>query len=150
MRNLACLGLTTFLSIVCLGHGADARVLPGPNVRVAVDGRREAGVGLYSDGRNWRLSLHDIDATQVILVDVTSRTRDKWVLSVVDQAVVLDGPRFVAGHAYRVQLWRGATLVDKALVYLYPSRAGKRHVEFEVEDEDTAGDEIRVVPKSAL
>ena len=152
--RLICLALI-ISSLVPFAGRADARVLPGPSVRVAIEGHREPGIGLHGSGRGWRLPLGAAEATSVVLVDVTAPTRDKWVVPVGGRAVVLEGARFVGGHAYRVEVMRGMTIVDHALVYLYPTRGGRTtKVEFDV-DGDGAGDgaasdEIRLTPKSAL
>jgi hypothetical protein len=135
--------------LLSLAGPAQAR-LPGPSVRVAVEGRREPGIGLRGNGRGWRLPLGSAGATTVVLVDISSPTRDKWVLPVDGKALVLDGARFVGGHAYRVEVMKGMTLVDRALVYLYPTRGGRTtKVEFDVEGADSS-DELSLMPKSAL
>jgi hypothetical protein len=148
IMRITCLVLA-FLPLLSLPSPAHAR-LPGHSVRVAIEGRREAGIGLRGDGRGWRLPLGGAAVTSVVLVDLTSPTRDKWVLPVDGKSLVLDGARFVGGHAYRVELMKGMTLVDRALVYLYPTRGGRTtKVEFDVDSVDSS-DELQLTPKSAL
>jgi len=157
MKTLACAALLSSV-FACLPVRAEARVVRGSSVRVAIDGHREAGIGLRSDGRGWRLPLAGSGGvTSVVLVDVTAPNHEKWVLAVQaeDGPLTLDGARFVGGHAYRVEIRRGAAIVDRALVYLYPARGGKNtRVEFDVDGADSIAsnseDDIRLTPKSAL
>jgi hypothetical protein len=141
--------------LVSLPFGAHARVLGGNNVRVAIDGHREPGIGVHGGAHGWRLPIGHTAATSITLVDLTSPTRDKWVVPVQGQAIVLEAGRFIGGHAYRVELMNGITLVERAIVYLYPTRSGRSaHVELAFDDQD--GDEVgadsglRIMPKSAL
>lgn len=157
MRTLASTLLIASL-FACLPTRAEARVIRGSSIRVAIDGHREAGIGLRGDGRGWRLPLAQAGgATSVVLVDVTAPTHEKWVLTVQseDGTLTLDGGRFVGGHAYRLEVRRGAAIVDRALVYLYPTRSSKNaRVEFDVDGPDSLAsnndEDIRLTPKSAL
>jgi hypothetical protein len=152
MRTIGCT-LIAFSLLSGLCSSVQARVLPGAGIRVAIEGKREAGIGLRGDGRGWRLPLGQLaGATQVVLVDVTSPTHDKWVLPIEGKSVVLDGSRFVGGHAYRIEVLSGMTCLERGLVYLYPSRGGRAtRVAFDVDGRDTLDDsEIRLTPKSAL
>lgn len=156
MRTLGCL----LLLCSALALPAEARTLMGPSVRVALAHGREWGVGLRSDGRGWRLSLGGAaGVTAVVLVDETASTHDKWVLTPQRGALLLDAGRFQPGHAYRVEVRRGSTVVERGLIYLYPSSSGGRggrstRVEFEADAGDLSApvdeDMIRVQPKSAL
>ena len=69
------------LALLTSALPAAARVLPSTSVHVLLDGHREPGVGLHGDARGWRLPITpDRGATDVVLVDETSPTRDKWIL----------------------------------------------------------------------
>jgi hypothetical protein len=156
MRSL--LGIVLLASVVGVAGSAEARTLRlqgGSTVRVVLSGKAERGVGLRAiDGMRWRLQLPDAgDGEEAVLVDVTEgATAAKWVLAVEGGALVLDGTRFVPGHAYRVELKRGG---GSALVYLYPPRPtkGRDRVVF---DEDRPApalsddDGIAFTPKPAL
>lgn len=142
--------------LVCLlPLSASARVLPSAGIRVAIDGRREAGIGLRPGATGWRLQLGKA-AAQVTLVDLTGTNHDKWVLESNGGGVLLDG-RFIGGHAYRVEVKQDGVIVDRGVIYLYPTRSGKlSRVAFDEVDAATssvgAGDDdgIRIAPKSAL
>ncbi len=145
------------LALLTSALPAAARVLPSTSVHVLLDGHREPGVGLHGDARGWRLPITpDRGATDVVLVDETSPTRDKWILPLDGRAIFLEAGRFVGGHAYRVEVRRGTEIVERGLVYLYPSRAGRRaQVTFDVGDGAVGsaagnGGGISLLPKSAL
>lgn len=157
MRSLLALVVFASMSVAVAG-AAEARTLRlqgGSTVRVVLSGKAERGLGLRAiDGGRWRLQLPDAaEGDEAVLVDVTEgAVATKWVLAVDGGALVLDGTRFVPGHAYRVELKRGG---GSALVYLYPPRPtkGRDRVVF---DEDrpspvTADDDgIAISPKPAL
>jgi hypothetical protein len=161
MRLLLGWVLVALVSIAAAGS-AEARTLRlqgGSTVRVVLSGKSERGVGLRAlDGGRWRLQLPDaVEGDEAVLVDVTEgAVGTKWVLAVDGGVLVLDGTRFVPGHAYRVELKRGG---GSALVYLYPPRPtkGRDRVVF---DEDRPAprvapalddnDGIAITPKPAL
>lgn len=131
---------------------AAGRALLGDVVRIALEGRREMGIGLRATAAGWRMNVRG-QATSIELIDLTSATHDKWVLPVASQPLALEGPRFQAGHAYRYELHRGITVVERGLVYLYPPRGSRSaRVEFEVEANGPTSDDggLGVIPKSAL
>jgi len=121
------------------------------SVRVAVRGHREAGFGLRGTSRGWRLDLGRV-LTAVELVDVTDgAVPSRWVVEAVDGALTLDPERFLAGHAYRVELRSGESM----LVYLYPPSVSARssraeRLVFGEESDDVSDDGIAISPKSAL
>jgi hypothetical protein len=150
MRSL----VATFLFLVAASSPAEARTLVGPSVRIAFGSRHERGIGLRGDARGWHLSLREAQgATSVVLVDQTSPLHDKWIVPVEGTTLLLDSARFRGGHAYRVEVRRGTTLLVEGLVYLYPGRVGHPgRVELELDEDDAQASEegIAIAPKSAL
>ena len=132
---------------------AAGRAVMGEIVRVSLQGRRELGIGLRPNAGGWRIGLHG-EATSIELTDQTGSTHDKWVLPITAQPLQLDAGRFQGGHAYRFELHRGGTIVDRGIVYLFPARGGRNaRVEFDVDAAATVSsntDGIPVLPKSAL
>jgi hypothetical protein len=137
------------LSVPALG--APLRVKNGHAVQLRLGAGRERGVALRPMGRSWRLELGRSDAERAELVDVTvGAPASRWTVAVVGDALTLDPARFVADHAYRVQLRRGVEDVGSALIYLYPPRtSAKQTLEFS-DDEAPGDDEIAVTPKPSL
>jgi hypothetical protein len=133
---------------------APLRARNATSVRVAVDGRRERAFGVRGAAHGWRLELLGARAAVAEIHDVTPGAQPgKWLVPLDDDAVVFDDARFVAGHAYRVELRRGVESVGSALVYLYPPRAQKSaRVQFD--DSEAASsdgdDEIAITPKPSL
>jgi len=156
MRSLGCILICCAALVSGLSATAEARGLVGPSVRVSLEGGREWGVGLRGDARGWRLTLGSTGgATSVVFIDETAPTHDKWVVEARGRSLVLESARFQGGHAYRVEIRRGSTVVDRGLVYLYPTRGARSaRVQFDVDSVDLASaqdeDGIRVQPKSAL
>jgi hypothetical protein len=151
MRGLVGLALVAFI-----GGAAAAsplKIRNGSTVRVALHGKREAGVGLKKKGNAWRVELAVGAGETVELVDVTDGTPSaKWEVQPTDGALVLDEERFVPGHAYRLTLKKGLDALGSTLVYLYPpTMTGKSKVTFD--DEDTSGggaDDLAIVKKPSL
>jgi hypothetical protein len=130
------------------------RAKNGQSVRLMLSGQREVGIGLRPLRGAWKLDLLDAQgADSAEVVDVTAGApASKWMMAVEAGALVFDGRRFMADHAYRVQLRRGNLPLGSALVYLYPAKMGaKSRVSFG--DDETHPDDddgIAVTPKSAL
>jgi hypothetical protein len=134
------------------------RIKNGSTVRVALKGKREAGVGLRPKNGAWRVELggsKETAADTIELVDVTDGANNtKWTLAAENGALTLDKERFIAGHAYRVTVMRGLEAVASALIYLYPpTMAAKSKVSFD--DAETNGgagleDDIAVSKKPSL
>jgi hypothetical protein len=141
----------TILLAASSAHASPLRAKNGHTIRLVLGGQRASGIGLKPAAGTWRLELARTDADSAEVVDVTSGApASKWKVDVVDAALRFDRERFVADHAYRVELQRAGRAVGSALVYLYPApRAGKQELTFS--DGDDAGDgEIATTPKSAL
>ena len=154
MRNAIIFTVALILSMLMLDFVAYAapRARNGETVRVALTsdgGRHERAVGLRHVPNGWRLELADAEPVASAQIhDVTSGvTPSKWVVGIERNQLVLDESRFVAGHAYRVELPSGSLLV-----YLYPPPAGARrsHVSFDETPSDTGEDGIAITPQSAL
>jgi hypothetical protein len=131
------------------------RTRSGQSVQVALSGHRERGVGLRPGSHGWSLTLADSAAGVAEVHDVTAGAGNaKWLVSVVDASLRFDPARFVAGHAYRVELKRGTLSLGSALVYLFPPPRGRAtsHVTFRTDEEPAGeGDEgLTPLPKSAL
>src|SRR5438874_2571361 len=131
------------LVAVIVGGGsavaAPLKIRNGSSVRVALHGKREAGVGLRAGHGGWRLELTSAPTDVADLVDVTDGANGaRWTVDVTDGALVLDEERFVAGHAYRVTMRHGTEALGSTLIYLYAPAVASRH-KVTFEDEDTAG-----------
>jgi len=121
----------------------------GRSVNVSLRGKRERGIGLKAQSAGWRLELRNGAEETAEVIDVTQGvTPSKWLVPVEDGALVFDAPRFVAGHAYRVELKRAGS----ALIYLYPPPVGKRtsKIEFVADESPLDDGGIAITPKSAL
>jgi hypothetical protein len=150
-------------AVTLLGAGlADAtplRVRNGSSVRVALQGKREVGVGLRPHGRGWELQLGVPAAGAVAeIVDVTegAAAASKWTFDLTNGPLVLDEQTFQAGHAYRVTVRRGTESLGTTLIYLYPpSASARRKVTFDDGDAATnaaggGSDPIAVSKKPTL
>jgi hypothetical protein len=149
------LGLPLALTAMSTSGFAADHAVQGESVRIALGGKREAGVGIRGNDSGWQVRVA-ADATSVALIDQTDVTHDKWVLPVASRALRLDRARFQDGHAYRYELHRGAAVIERGLLYLYPTRMARvGRVRFEAKNSastehvDSSG-EIPVQPKSAL
>ncbi|HEY1586481.1 MAG TPA: hypothetical protein VGH63_12390, partial [Polyangia bacterium] len=130
--------------VAMLGGAAMAsplKIRNGSTVRVALQGKREPGVGLRVRNGGWQLELSPVQTGAVAdLFDVTDgATASKWTVQVEDGVIFLDQETFVAGHAYRVLVRRGSESLGAALVYLYPSSVATR-TKVTFGDSDATGD----------
>jgi hypothetical protein len=145
-----------FVVVALVGGTAVAaplKVRNGSSVRVALQGKREAGVGLRAGRGGWRLELTAAATDVAEVVDVTDGANStRWTVDVSENALMLDSERFIAGHAYRVNLRHGSELVGSTLVYLYaPSVSGRQKVTFEDDDASTSGiGDIAIAKKPTL
>lgn len=155
MRNTLIFTVALILSLLLVdfvAHAAPPRARNGEIVRLASTadgGRHERAVALRCKDGAWRLELAESAPVATAQVsDVTAGVAgSKWSVAVDRSALVLDGVRFVAGHAYRVELPAGSLLV-----YLSPPAAVRTsRVRFEAEAAPTTTDDgIAISPKSAL
>jgi hypothetical protein len=145
MRSLT---LMMMLALAAPALAAPLAAKNGSTVHVKVEGKRERGIGLKAQASGWRLELRGAASGTAEIVDVTQGALgSKWMVQVEDGALVLDASRFVAGHAYRVELPKSGS----ALVYLYPPAARKSHnVVFADSEAPASDDGIAITPKSAL
>ena len=149
-------GLLSGLALVAmLGGSAVASPLKihnGSSVRVALQGKREAGVGLRPHAGGWRLELTATPGAVADVFDVTEGVSgSKWTVAVDDGAVFFDEETFVAGHAYRVLVRRGAESLGVTLVYLYPPSVASRHkVTFDDADAGKGDDGPTIAKKPTL
>jgi hypothetical protein len=127
---------------------APVRSKNGEAINVRVAGKHARGIGLRAQTSGWRLELAGGARASASLFDVTDGVLPtRWVVQVVDGALELDAARFVAGHAYRLEL-RGA---DSAIIYLYPPKGARAsHVELSDDEQDLGDEGIAITPKSAL
>lgn len=144
------------LAVLVGGSAAAApfKVRNGSTVRVALNGKRESGVGLRPRAGVWRLEVNASADDTVDAFDVTQGAHGaKWTLEVVDGAIVFDQERFIAGHAYRLFVHRGTEARGSTLVYLYPPKAGSgaRKVTFDDAEAGAGGDdELATIKKPSL
>lgn len=143
------------MGVATMAGAAPLKLHNAASVHVAVHGKRENGVGLRMKDRGWRLELGAASDEDVAdAVDVTDGAHEaRWTLEVHDGTLFFDESRFIAGHAYRLVVKRGAEERGTALVYLYPPvLASKSKVTFE--DEAALGggsdDELLVSKKPTL
>jgi hypothetical protein len=125
-------GLLSGLALVAMLGGsavaAPLKIHNGSTVRVALQGKREAGVGLRPHAGGWRLELTATPGAVADVFDVTEGSvGSKWTVAVDDGAVFFDEETFAPGHAYRVLVRRGSESLGAALVYLYPPSVASRH-----------------------
>jgi hypothetical protein len=123
----------------------------GESIHLRVAGHREPGRALRAEPDGWRLAVSAPD-TIAQLLDVTAHAApDKWLMPITHGGVVLDLARFRPGHAYRVEIRRGATTLETAYVYLSPPiHRGPGRVTFTADADPAGTDEIAIIPKSAL
>lgn len=156
MRGAWIVGLGMLALVGSTAAAAPLKVRNGSTVRVALNGKHEAGVGLKLRAGGWRLELSaSKDDVVADVVDVTQGANGaRWIVDVRDGALFLDAERFIAGHAYRVLFRHGTEARGTALVYLYPPAAtrGNQHLTFDDEPPvDGAGDdEIATIKKPSL
>lgn len=142
--------------VAMLGGAAKAsplKIRNGSTVRVALQGKREAGVGLKMRSGGWQLELTPIQGAVADVFDVTEgAVASKFTVEIQDGVVFLDQETFVAGHAYRVLVRRGAESLGATLVYLYPPSVAARHkVTFDDTDiGGSSGDGPTIVKKPTL
>jgi hypothetical protein len=150
-------GIVVGVALVAMLGGAamasPLKIRNGSTVRVALQGKREAGVGLRMRSGGWQLELGSLPGAVADVFDVTDGANAaKWTVQVDDGVVFLDQETFVAGHAYRVLVRRGSESLGATLVYLYPpSVATRTKVTFG--DADAAGgssDAPATIKKPAL
>lgn len=146
------------VSLVALVGGTAAamplKVRNGSSVRVALNGKHEAGVGLRQKAGGWKLELTAAPEDVADVVDVTDGANGaRWTVDVRDGALFFDAERFIAGHAYRVSLRHGTEAHGSGLVYLYPppASAKKQKVTFDDDAPASTGDgEIATIKKPSL
>jgi hypothetical protein len=151
-------GIVVGLALVAMLGGAamasPLKIRNGSTVRVALQGKREPGVGLRVRGGGWQLELTAAPGAVADIFDVTDgTTASKWTVPVEDGVVFLDQETFVAGHAYRVLVRRGAESLGTTLVYLYPPSSMVTRTKVTFGDSDATGgssDAPATVKKPAL
>jgi hypothetical protein len=149
-------GLLSGLALVAMIGGSAVasplKIHNGSTVRVALQGKREAGVGLRPHAGGWRLELTATPGAVADVFDVTEGvSSSKWTVAVDDGAVFFDEETFVAGHAYRVLVRRGSESLGAALVYLYPPSVASRHkVTFDDADGDQSTEGPTIAKKPTL
>lgn len=152
-------GMILFALLVTgsVAHAAPL-VQNGSTVRVVLPEGKKAATAVRADKTGWTLRLR-AESGMLNLVDVTAGAPAlKYVISLdkTDDAgvVVLDTDRFVAGHAYRVELRESTGSVTTGHIYLVPPKHpgnGKMTVSFSGADDCTGEDDgIRVRDKGAL
>jgi hypothetical protein len=148
----AWLGLT-LLAFGGVAAAAPLKIRNGSSVRVAVHGKREAGVGLRAQKGGWKL---DVTATADAVADVLDVTEGfnetRWTVDVATGGgLFFDSERFIAGHAYRVTLRKGTEAIGSTLVYLYPPTGpAKSRVTFDDDAASAGDDEIAISKKPTL
>src|SRR3954452_24683992 len=153
MRGLIA-GLALLAVLGGVATASPLKIRNGSTVRVALQGKREPGVGLRLRGGGWQLELAPMPGAVADVFDVTEGvTPTKWTVQVEDGVVFFDQETFLAGHAYRVIVRRGAESIGATLVYLYaPSVAStKRKVTFDdAEASSNSGDGPALIKKPTL
>src|SRR5262245_37719617 len=93
---------------------APLRAKNGQTINLSLGGQRARGIGLRPSGNTWRLELAQTEAVEADVFDVTAGAPPtKWTVFVTAGSLVFDEPRFIADHAYRVQLRRGETEIGR-------------------------------------
>ncbi|MDB4969378.1 MAG: hypothetical protein JWN44_5067 [Myxococcales bacterium] len=148
----AWIGLALVAMLSGSAVAAPLKIRNGSTVRVALQGKRETGVGLRNARGGWRLELVAATTDVADVVDVTDGANSaRWTVDVADGALFLDEERFIAGHAYRVSLRHGTELLGSTLVYLYaPSVSARHKVTFEENDGAAGGGDIAILKKPTL
>jgi hypothetical protein len=131
-----------FALVAMLGGTATAspfKIRNGSTVRVALQGKREAGVGLRPRSGGWQLELAPVPGAVADVFDVTEgASASKWTVQVEDGVIFFDQETFMPGHAYRVLVRHGAESLGTTLVYLYPPSVATRH-KVTFDDADSMG-----------
>src|SRR5947208_3311175 len=106
MRTLSMLLLVLVTSTAAFA--APLRARNGESMRVRVDGHSERAIGLRQSATRaaWRLELGAPSGGVASVYDVTGGgvAQTKWLVPVLAGGLTFDSSRFVAGHAYRVEL----------------------------------------------
>ena len=117
MRGLIA-GLALLAMLGGVATASPLKIRNGSTVRVALQGKREAGVGLRMHGGGWQLELAPLAGAVADVFDVTEGAMGgKWTVEVEDGVVFFDQETFIAGHAYRVMVRRGSEWLGTTLVY---------------------------------
>jgi hypothetical protein len=130
-------------------------VQSGSTVRVVLPEGKKAANALKADKLGWTMKVRATDG-MINLVDVTANAAPmKYVISLQDSetpgVVILDNDRFVAGHAYRVELRDSLGGVQTSHVYLVPPKTvNTAKVSFSAADDCAGSDELRVSDKGSL
>jgi hypothetical protein len=145
-------GLALVAMLGGVAAAAPLRIRNGSTVRVALAGKREAGVGLKPKNGGWQLELSPLPGAVADVFDVTEGSASsKWTVQVEDGVVFFDQETFMPGHAYRVLVRRGAEALGATLVYLYPPTVASRHkVTFDDAEASGAGDGPTIMKKPTL
>jgi hypothetical protein len=130
------LGLSTGSALTGAAQAADPplRIKNGHKMKVVLGKTREAALGIRPANKVWTLELGaDMVGAAAELEDVTRGWQPvRRSVPIETQRVVLDEPRFLPDHVYRMEVWRARRLVGSALVYLYPPPVERVHrVKFE-------------------
>lgn len=152
-------GLCFGIVLACGSASAAPLVQNGSSVRVVLPEGKKLATAVRADKQGWTLKLR-AETGMINLVDVTAGAAAvKYVISLdkTDDAgvVILDNDRFVAGHAYRVELREPSGTVQTSHIYLVPPKHvgnGKMTVSFSGAADDCVGDdgELRIRDKGAL
>lgn len=152
MRGMV-VGLALSALLGGVATASPLKIRNGSTVRVALAGKREAGVGLRPRTGGWQLELAPVLGAVADVFDVTEgATASKWTVQVEDGVVFFDQETFLPGHAYRVLVRRGAEALGATLVYLYPPTVAARHkVTFDdAEAGSASGDGPTLIKKPTL
>ena len=128
------------------------KIRNGSTVRVALAGKREAGVGLKPRTGGWQLEVAPSPGAVADVFDVTEgAASSKWTVQVEDGVIFFDQETFMPGHAYRVLVRRGTEALGATLVYLYPPTVAARHkVTFDDAEAGDSSDGPTVMKKPTL
>jgi len=121
---------TAVVLLVMLAGGSAVAAPPlslrrGRAIRVTINGRSEDAVALRFDRGGWRVTLAGAGAGgTLVLRDVTLGATGPrtFELALAADGVLLDERRFVADHAYRIELKRGTAILGSAVIYLTPQK----------------------------
>lgn len=151
MKTIALVAATVILG-AGVAVAAPLKIRNGSTVRVALAGKREAGVGLKPRNGGWQLELSPLPGAVADVFDVTEGSAaSKWTVQVEEGVVFFDQETFMPGHAYRVLVRRGAEALGATLVYLYPPTVAARHkVTFDDAEAAVAGDGPTIMKKPTL
>jgi len=152
MRGLV-VGLALVATLGGVATASPLKIRNGSAVRVALEGKREPGIGLRPRTGGWQLELASLPGAVADVFDVTEgASASKWTVQVEDGVVFFDMETFIPGHAYRVLVRHGAEAIGTTLVYLYPPTVAARHkVTFDdSEAGGNASDEPATIKKPSL